>query len=104
MAQLRFDIVPARALDDAVRLAADAVGFPCVIKAVSLSAGQGILCADDAADAVTAAAGSGTFWPLPGTPENEPLLVEEYLSGLELSIDGLLADGNLTPVAIFDNP
>ena len=34
----------------------------------------------------------------------EPLLVEEYLPGPELSIDGLLADGDLTVTAIFDKP
>jgi hypothetical protein len=33
-----------------------------------------------------------------------PLLAEEYLPGPELSIDGLLADGTLTPLAIFDKP
>jgi hypothetical protein len=32
------------------------------------------------------------------------LLIEEYLSGPELSIDGLLTDGELSPVAAFDKP
>lgn len=35
---------------------------------------------------------------------DEPLLVEEYLRGPELSIDGLLTDGRLTPLAVFDKP
>jgi hypothetical protein len=35
----------------------------------------------------------------------EPLLVEEYLPGPELSIDGLLNnDDGLTPLAVFDKP
>ena len=33
-----------------------------------------------------------------------PLLVEEYLPGPELSIDGLLSDDGLTPLAVFDKP
>ena len=104
VAQPRFEIVPAPAPDDAVRHAADAVGFPCVVKAVSLSASQGILRAGNAADAVTAARRIRHILAAAGHRGNEPLLVEEYLRGPELSIDGLLTGGNLTPVAIFDKP
>ena len=46
--QPRFEIIPAAAPADAIRQAAEAVGFPCVVKAVSLSASQGVLRADDA--------------------------------------------------------
>ena len=55
VAQPAFRLVPARAPQDAIGQAAEAVGFPCVVKAVSLSASQGILRADDRAAAVTAA-------------------------------------------------
>ena len=105
VAQPHFGIVPAAATDDAIRQAAEAVGFPCVVKAVSLSASQGILRADDPAAAVAAA---GRIRQRPGRrpapPASEPLLVEEYLPGPELSIDGLLAGGDLTVTAIFDKP
>jgi hypothetical protein len=104
VAQPRFEVVPAQAPDDTVRHAADAVGFPCVVKAVSLSASQGILRADTAADAVTAARRIRRILAAAGHRGNEPLLVEEYLPGPELSIDGLLTGGNLTPVAVFDKP
>ena len=50
-AQPSFRLVPAA--EDCVRQAAEAVGFPCVVKAVSLSASQGVLRADDPAAAVT---------------------------------------------------
>jgi ATP-grasp domain/L-amino acid ligase C-terminal domain 2 len=101
--QPRFEIVPA-ATDDAVRRASQAVGFPCVVKAVSLSASQGILCADDPAAAVTAAGRIRHVLASARRPDTEPLLVEEYLPGPELSIDALLDDGNLTATAIFDKP
>jgi biotin carboxylase len=104
VAQPRFEIVPAPAPDPAIRQAAAAIGFPCVIKAVSLSASQGVLLADDADQAVRAAARIRRVLADAGQPAGEPLLVEGYLRGPELSIDGLLTDGDLTPLAIFDKP
>ena len=101
--QPRFEIVPA-ATDDAVQQAARAVGFPCVVKAVSLSASQGILGADDSAAARSAARRIRNILAAARRPEGEPLLIEEYLPGLELSIDGLLDDGRLAVTAIFDKP
>jgi biotin carboxylase len=104
VAQPKFEIVPAAAPEDAIRQAAEAVGFPCVVKAVSLSASQGILRADDTAAAVTAARRIRQVLAAARRPGTEPLLVEEYLPGPELSIDGLLAGGDLTVTAIFDKP
>ena len=47
----------------------------------------------------------GLAQPARGPPARaEPLLVEEYLPGPELSIDGLLDDNGLTPLAVFDKP
>jgi biotin carboxylase len=104
VAQPRFQIMPGQAPDAAIREAARSTGFPCVIKAVSLSASQGVLRADDAEQAVQAAARIRRVLAGAGQPAGEPLLAEEYLHGPELSIDGLLADGDLTPLAIFDKP
>jgi biotin carboxylase len=104
VAQPRFEIVPAPAPDPAIRQAAAAIGFPCVVKAVSLSASQGVLLADDADQAVRAAARIRRVLADAGRPPGEPLLVEGYLHGPELSIDGLLTGGDLTPLAIFDKP
>ena len=104
VAQPRFAIVPAGAPEDAIGQAAGAAGFPCMVKAVSLSASQGILRADDTAAAVTAARRIRQVLAAARRPATEPLLVEEYLPGPELSIDGLLAGGDLTVTAIFDKP
>lgn len=102
--QPRFEIIPARASDDAIRQAAAAMGFPCVIKAVSLSASQGVLRADDAGQAVRAATRIRRILSAALQDPAGPLLAEEYLPGPELSIDGLLDNGPLTPLAIFDKP
>ena len=104
VSQPQFAIVTAAAPEDCIRDAAEAVGFPCVLKAVSLSASQGILRADDAASAVTAARRIRQVLGAARRPRQEPLLVEEYLPGPELSIDGLLTGGDLAVTAIFDKP
>ena len=104
VAQPAFRIVPADAPEDSVRLAAAEVGFPCVVKAVSLSASQGILRADGPAAAVAAARRVRRVLATARRPRGEPLLVEEYVPGRELSIDGLLTAGDLTITAVFDKP
>ncbi len=99
--QPSFRLVPA---GDCVRQAAEAVGFPCVVKAVSLSASQGVLRADDPAAAVLAARRIRQVLDDAERPADEPLLIEEYLPGPELSIDGVLTAGDLTVTAVFDKP
>jgi biotin carboxylase len=101
--QPSFRIVPATAPEGCIADAAGAVGFPCVVKAVSLSASQGVLRADDPASAVAAARRIRRVLPA-ARLATEPLLVEEYLTGPELSIDGLLTGGDLTVTAVFDKP
>jgi biotin carboxylase len=104
VAQPTFRVVPAAAPEDALRQAAAEVGWPCVVKATSLSASQGVLRADDPAAAVAAARRVREVLAAAGRPGPELLLVEEYVPGLELSIDGLLTAGALTVTAVFDKP
>ena len=99
--QPSFRLVPA---GECVRQAAEAIGFPCVLKAVSLSASQGVLRADDPAAAVEAARLIRQILDDAERPADEPLLIEEYLPGPELSIDGVLTAGDLTVTAVFDKP
>jgi biotin carboxylase len=104
LAQPAFRVVPATASQDAVPDAAAQVGFPCVVKAVSVSGSQGVLRGDDGAGAAAAAGRIRQILAGAGRPEHEPLLVEEYVPGWELSIDGLLTDGDLRVTAVFDKP
>ena len=99
--QPSFRLVPA---GDCVRQAAEAIGFPCVLKAVSLSASQGVLRADDPTAAVEAARRIRQILDDAERPADEPLLIEEYLPGPELSIDGVLTAGDLTVTAVFAKP
>jgi biotin carboxylase len=104
VAQPAFRIVPAGASEDALEEAAAQVGYPCVVKAVSLSASQGVLRADDGPAAADAARRIRQILRVAGRPVDEPLLVEAYIPGWELSVDGLLTGGELTITAVFDKP
>ena len=99
--QPSFRLAPA---GEGVRQAAEAIGFPCMVKAVSLSASQGVLRADDPAAAVEAARRIRQVLDDAERSADEPLLIEEYLPGPELSIDGVLTAGDLTVTAVFDKP
>jgi biotin carboxylase len=71
---------------------------------VSLSASRGVLRADDEAALTAAVAEIRAILAESGRADDEPILVEEYVPGWELSIDGLLTDGALAVTAVFDKP
>lgn len=80
------------------------LGFPCVVKPVSLSASRGVLRADDEAALTAAVVKIRAILAESDHAQDEPILVEEYVPGWELSIDGLLTDGALAVMAVFDKP
>ncbi|HEX9505891.1 MAG TPA: ATP-grasp domain-containing protein, partial [Acidimicrobiia bacterium] len=73
------------------------VGYPCVVKPVGLSASRGVIRADDRAAAHAAAARVRAI-------TDGPLLVEEYVPGVEVAVEGLLRAGVLEILAVFDKP
>lgn len=84
--------------------AAGRLGYPVVVKAVSLAAGRGVLRADDPTGAQDAGRRIRRLLVAAGRPEGEPLLVERFVAGPELALEGLLRGGELTVLAIFDKP
>ena len=80
--------------------AATEVGYPCVVKPVSRSASQGVIRVDDAIQA--AAAGIRIRGIVGDGPE--PLLVERFVPGAEVAVEGLLLGGRLEVLAVFDKP
>ena len=88
---------------DVAALAAE-VGFPCVVKPVSLSASRGVIRADDPGAAVAAAERVRAILADAGHPAGEPLLVERYIPGEEVAVETLLRGGRLDVLAIFDKP
>ena len=103
----------------------DGVEFPCVVKPLAMSASRGVIRADDlpgleaacrragtiiSAPADATAASSGVASPRassdapPGAEEHCTLLVESFIPGPEIALEGMLAGGALSVLAIFDKP
>jgi len=88
---------------EVARLAAE-VGLPCVVKPVSLSGSRGVIRADDREAAVVAAKRVRAILADAGEDPEAPLLVERYIPGDEVAVEGLLRGGTLEPLAVFDKP
>jgi biotin carboxylase len=80
------------------------LGWPVVIKPVTLSASRGVIRADDPAAAEAAAARVWAILDADGHPTREPILVEQYVPGEEVAVEALLRAGRLEVLAIFDKP
>ena len=83
-----------------VASAAVEIGFPCVVKPASRSGSQGVIRVDDAIQAEAAGGRIGAITA--NCPE--PLLVESFVPGDEVAVEGLLTGGRLEVLAVFDKP
>lgn len=90
--------------DDLDALAAG-LDYPCVVKPLHLNASRGVIRADDPAQFVAAARRTARIAAAdnPGATE-QLLLVEGFLPGREVALEGMLDDGKLTVLALFDKP
>jgi biotin carboxylase len=91
----------------AAAAAAQAVGLPAVVKPVDLAASRGVIRADTIAELATAIGRVDALLRRPGlcAPGGDrPLLVERFTEGAEIAVEGLLRDGALTVIAVFDKP
>jgi len=83
--------------------------FPCIVKPVSLSGSRGVMRADDRQSFGLA---FERLRALLRSPEvqvernaaHEAILVEGFIPGREYALEGLLSDGQLRVLAIFDKP
>ena len=96
------------ALKDDPFLAARGVGFPCVLKPLTLSASRGVIRVNSVDQFITAfrriaallarddvnVSGDGAQF----------LLAEAYVPGVEVALEGLLIGGRLHTLAVFDKP
>ncbi len=87
---------------DAAAEAAAAIGFPVIIKPVSLSASQGVIRVDDADGVEPVVEQVRRIARAMG--RDSTLLVEEFIPGPEVALEAMLADGQLIPLAILDKP
>jgi biotin carboxylase len=85
------------------------VEFPCVLKPLRLSASQGVIRANDSAEFRSAVARIARLLAsaevqVTREPELDRILVEGYIPGAEVALEGLLVRGRLRVLALFDKP
>ena len=83
--------------------------FPCVLKPLSLSASQGVMRVNNRDEFLAAAARIRRLLESPEIrstrePNLDRMLVEGYIPGREVAVEGLITDGQLRVLAIFDKP
>src|SRR5713226_9133800 len=85
------------------------ISYPCVLKPVSLSASQGVVRANDREEFLAAAERVQRVLESPEVLASreahlDEMIVEGYIAGKEVAVEGLLVDGTLRVLAIFDKP
>jgi biotin carboxylase len=89
-------------------LAARGVEFPCVLKPLTLSASRGVIRANTTEQFVVAFKRIAALLARDDVTVTgdaaRSLLAEAYVPGLEVALEGLLIDGGLHVLALFDKP
>ncbi|MCQ3804911.1 MAG: ATP-grasp domain-containing protein [bacterium] len=83
---------------------ASQMGLPVVFKPLSRSGGQGVIRVNKATDADRAVRRIRRILASAGENPNQPILVEEFLPGGEVAVEGLLSAGRLEILTVFDKP
>lgn len=81
-----------------------AVGYPVVVKPRSLSGSRGVIRADDPQELRDAVGRVRRILEDAGLDRDEPVIVEGYMPGPEVSVEGILWNGALEVLATFDKP
>jgi biotin carboxylase len=95
-------------IDEDPAVVARRVPYPCVVKPLSLSASRGVIRADNpqqleaAIREVIEILGEATLSP--EDPASRQVLIESFIPGREFALEGLLIDGQLMVLALFDKP
>jgi len=106
-AGLRVPWFRAVALQPAPEPALLGISYPCVLKPISLSASTGVIGANNREEFTAAAARVRRVLESPEILASreanlDQMLVEGYVPGREVAVEGLLTDGELRVLAIFD--
>jgi biotin carboxylase len=105
VAQPRFVVLdrPGGPTGDDVLDATEVLGYPVVVKPVGLAGSRGVIRADDDLEAVAAFERIRRL--LTTIPEERrTLVVESFVDGAEVAVEGILEEGEFRPLAIFDKP
>lgn len=95
-------------LDGDARVFAKLIAYPCVVKPLILSASCGVIRANDEQEFENAFRRVGTLLTnlnLAAVDEQARwILVEDFVPGIEVALEGLLTKGTFQPLAMFDKP
>ena len=85
------------------------IEFPCVIKPLAMAASRGVMRADTADELEVAHRRLVELLTRHDVralrdASNEQLLVEGFIPGDEVAVEGIVTDGQLRTLAVFDNP
>lgn len=85
------------------------VSLPCVVKPLFLSASRGVIRADDSAQFAAAFERLSALLRRPevaaqGGALAQQILVETFIPGAEVALEGILLEGKLRVLALFDKP
>ena len=108
-AGLRVPWFRSAALDPVPEPALLDISYPCVVKPLSLSASQGVVRANNRSEFLDAIEKIRRVLSSPEIqatrePHLDQILVEGYIPGREVAVEGLLTDGEFRTLAIFDKP
>ncbi|HEY2030106.1 MAG TPA: ATP-grasp domain-containing protein [Myxococcales bacterium] len=105
----RFQVLSLADGDAAVDEAIASAPFPCVAKPVSLSASRGVIRADTREELRAAIRRIAALLRSPEVAQRretglDRIIVEEFIPGQEIALEGLLQNGELRVLALFDKP
>ncbi len=80
------------------------VTYPCVVKPRRLSGSRGVIRANNPEEFVVAFNRLKRLLLSEGYTEQDSLLVEDFIPGLEVALEGILTHGQLKVLTLFDKP
>lgn len=96
-------------VDEDSKTAASQVAYPCVLKPLGLSTSRGVIRANGPQEFIAAFARIRKLLKIPSIarlkgPALDYIQVESFLRGCEFALEGLVTDGRLQMLALFDKP
>ena len=92
-------------LSDNPGLIATQVSYPCVVKPLRMSGSRGVIRANNPAELIVAFNRLKRLLISEGNSEYETsILVEDFIPGYEIALEGMLTHGQLKVLAFFDKP
>ena len=83
---------------------AEQVTYPCVVKPRRLSGSRGVIRANNPEEFVAAFNRLKRLLLSEGNTEQDSLLVEDFIPGFEVALEGILTHGQLKVLTLFDKP